>query len=162
VYISPYPGPRVWRAYPLAEGAYPHTRVHTRVWNIQGHSSMIDWYLCIFFNWPWVTPLCTLDSANSGIGRSSIHNEYTYNVSFHPRHVHGRFPASASGAAWPLQEIRLFIRGLCTSQYFLGIQHLLHCTPLLCFAINIALYIGSPTVTLCCHSTYTIGNSNIV
>jgi len=36
MYISPYPGPRVWRAYPLAEGTYPHTRVHTRVWNLQG------------------------------------------------------------------------------------------------------------------------------
>jgi len=40
VYISPYPGPRVWRAYPLAEGTYPHARVHTRVWNIQDRSRL--------------------------------------------------------------------------------------------------------------------------
>jgi len=26
---------KVWRAYPLAEGTYPHTRALTRVWNIQ-------------------------------------------------------------------------------------------------------------------------------
>jgi len=43
------PGPRVWRAYPLAEGTCPHTRVHTRIWNIQDeHTRTRYWFECGF------------------------------------------------------------------------------------------------------------------
>jgi len=47
--------------------------------------------------------------------------------------------------SWPLQDIRWFIRGLCTSRYYSWRPTLLYCNPppLYC-AINIAKYMVSP------------------
>ena len=64
---------------------------------------------------------------------------------------------------WPVQDVRLFIRGLCTSQYYCW-----HLTPSLSQLLPVvfrtqycAIY-GFPPATLCCHSTYNIGHGNIV
>jgi len=67
------------------------------------------------------------------------------------------------GTAWPSQDIRLFIRGFCTSQY--NSWH--STTPLLqpstlYFAISIAQYMVFPLASFVCHSTYNIGNGDIV
>ena len=64
---------------------------------------------------------------------------------------------------WSLQDIRLCIRGLCTSQYYSW-----HATPALVkpppvvFCNQYCAVYGFPPPSLFCHSTYNIGNSNIV
>jgi len=62
---------------------------------------------------------------------------------------------------WPLQEIRLFIRGLCPGQYYSwhATPPLLHPPPLYCL-IHIEETIVPPP--LFCHSIYNIDNGNIV
>ena len=58
--------------------------------------------------------------------------------------------------AWPLQDIRLLIRGLCTSQYssWHSTPHLLPPPPLY-FAINTAQYIVFPRPPPCVAIQYT-------
>jgi len=65
--------------------------------------------------------------------------------------------------SWPLHDARLFIRGVCTTQYYPW-----HSTPPslypppLYFAINIAQCMAFPRPPLFYHSTYNGGNENFV
>ena len=87
---------------------------------------------------------------------------YIYRVHLQPLHRdvrgHDRHPA----VCWPLQNIRLYIRGLCTSQYYSW-----HATPPLLqppvvFCNQYCAVYGFPPPPLFCHSTYNIDSSNIV
>jgi len=64
---------------------------------------------------------------------------------------------------WPLPDIRLFIRGLCSSQFYSrhSTYPLLHPPPFVFCNQYCAVY-GFPPPPLFCHSTYNIGHSNIV
>ena len=67
------------------------------------------------------------------------------------------------GVLWPSEDIRSFIRRLCTSQYYYWhpIPPLLHPPPKVCWNQYCAIY-GFPPPPLCCHSTYNICDGDIV
>jgi len=68
-----------------------------------------------------------------------------------------------AGGGWPLQEIRLLTRRLCTGQHYSwhSTPALLHPTPVVCCTQYCAID-GIPSAPLFGHSTYNIGSGNIV
>ena len=62
---------------------------------------------------------------------------------------------------WPLQDIRSFIRGFCTNQYYFE-HYTPHASPPFVVCNRYCPVYGSHPAPLYCHSTYHIGNSNIV